>query len=1353
MNCPRCGAPANPSQAFCLVCAASLHVTNPPDDAPSKRRVTATDAALAQSFGRDIVLGRAFAFIGAQAFRKQGLSWVQRLLGGPAAARAQVVSLLDREPVALPGAVVSPSPLASLWLGAVTSDKALYREGRDEVHLLVVDPLAPGVEVVLEIKAQGVDFAKRPARLDARGAAAVTLRDLPTGDYEIRLRGAPSDAPACAFTVAAYRLAPLVASLADRRLEGDRLAVTLRLERFGQPVDGGVQLELSDRGQRIAQLAADARDGVVTATFTLRGEGPHSINVQLVADPSHTATVPIVGSRASERSLTTFSTLGYEVQGSLLPAEGSTPVRGIHLSEGAIRTSPFRLDRVDTGKARLTATVAVETARIVMIDPTFPGKRPGAVDVATCPHPASTDVNYVRGEGLFQGGHYAEARAVFEEVLASAPYALHPNYAYYVACCFAREGDKVRAMGAINAAIRDGWTDFELMARDEDLAALRGYPPYEALKAAGGQRETVLDDVPAGKTIEIDVPAPMAILAVGAYIGGEPWEGWAALVVPEAIRPQLTLPERALPGGDVRIHVDTGVSDDALSLYLIVKDARLLTADTPESRLAGGLKAMAEIAARELTVGKPTRSLADALPQHRPPPPPASFGMPMMNPPFMSPPGFGAPPPAPGGFGPPPGPPGGFGPPPSDGGFGAPPPPMAARGAPALVSAARARPPMVASPMPMVASPMPAAAPAFAPPPPGAPPPRAPSPYREAPAVPPPSVEEPELLFAGLVETRGGKGVVSLRLGPDFADYLVSAFVIAGRDWAPVEGRFRAEREVYVSLDLPAFVHPEDGAVGKLHVRSQGGARVRLSRDGVEVPLVRDGRALAPGASIEAGRSELSFLAGPGYFEAVIEDGSGAIERVARQVDVPGKLRRVARTVRFLEAGQRISRAEDPSVVSLRVLPGLDAPFRALVDATSDYGHACCEQTAAKMLAACAMYTLAGDRARRDRAEAIIVAGVRREASMWLRGKGFRMYPDSAATPDAYWGPKAARYLWNLALLRDLKGEAAPGRALGRALDEGLAMAADATSAYSLEWPPRRLSTCEDAYNAVRFGTGGAHALSLVDERTRGFGDPARSAGGAVVQRAEAAYGAAALLRAGGVTARQRALALANAVIAQIGPEGRLYSTVDSVAAIALMAELDAVGVLGGAAAVAIDGERLSSAEALRFAGEIRAIEAVEGVTAVEVGRVVEEDWATFHGRLPIAVRLLRGQVTTRRLNALDAVDLEVKLESGYKPGDLLWVCLPDALSRVVGGGQVKRFSLDFQGNDTLRVSLAATGVTVDRHGQPAPARFAVCVRNMFEEERGGNPGLLEVTVAPPPGAVSSGVDRVISALKGALGS
>jgi hypothetical protein len=109
-----------------------------------------------------------------------------------------------------------------------------------------------------------------------------------------------------------------------------------------------------------------------------------------------------------------------------------------------------------------------------------------------------------------------------------------------------------------------------------------------------------------------------------------------------------------------------------------------------------------------------------------------------------------------------------------------------------------------------------------------------------------------------------------------------------------------------------------------------------------------------------------------------------------------------------------------------------------------------------------------------------------------------------------------------------------------------------------------------------------------------------------------------------------------------------------------------------------------------------------------------------------------------------------VTIEGGYKPGDILWVALPDALSRVVGGGQVKQFSVDFEGQTTLRVPLAATGVTVGKTGQPGPARFAVCVRNMFEEERGGSPGTIEVTVAPP---ASGGVlAKVMSGLKGLFG-
>jgi hypothetical protein len=1195
MTCPVCGAFNAAGPTHCLRCRAAL-------PSSAARSPTVTDYALARSLGEAILLGRAFVFASKTAFEKPGLRWVQRFLGGARPARSLVISLFDRDAVELPGATMSPPDLPRLSLGAVTSDKALYREARDEVHLLALDPLAGGAEIVIELRASGVAFRKQPALLDARGAASVTLRDLPPGDYEARLLGAPESAPACAFTVASYRLAPLVASLVDRRLEGPLLAVKLRLESFGTPIDGKVKLQLTDRGARLDSVTAEARAGVVEASFTIFGEGPHAINAQLVSDPGRTATVPIVGSRAAERSRTVFSPLGVEVTGSLLPSEGATPVRGIFLSEGAVRATPFRLERVDAGRARLTAVAAVETAQIVILDPTAP---------------------------------------------------------------------------------------------------------------LDGPRTIALDDVVAGQVIDLDVPGPMALVLIGAWIDGAAWEGWATVITKETIAPSITAPATAAPGGDAVIHVATGRATDDASVYVVIKDARLLTPDTPASRLAGGLKAFAEAAGHALAVGAPTRTLASAIPT--PPPPSMPYeanwdeldGMPL---PALA---------APRG--------------------------MVEGAAPSMLPQG-ARSPSVAPPSHRSRSSVPASAPRRSRPPGGRTPSVAPKgaiagPYREASAQTPPSFDEPEVLFAGLVATQGGRATVSVRLGRDFADYLVEAFVIAGTDWAPAEARFRAEKDVFVSLDLPAFVHPQDSAVGRVHVGALGeGARVRVTHDGAAVLLHLDGVALDPGAPLATTRAELSFVVAPGRWEATIEDASGPRDSAAKDVEIPGKIRRIARAVRFLQPGESASLASDPSVVGLRVLPGLDRPFRALVDATADYGHACCEQTAAKMLAASAMYALAEDAERRGRAEAILLAGVRREEGMWLRGRGFKMYPESAAIPDSHWGALAARHLWSLGLLRSLRGPAAPGRALAQAIDEALAMADDASRAYGLAWPPTAPRTCEEAYATICFGPEGARAAAI--DRVRqlaGRGDAllasaSPQSSGAVGMRAESAYAAAALLRAGGPSTRALALALANAVIGALGEDGRLYSTVDSVAAIALMVELRAAAIVGAAGLVEIDGARVTTAEAVAHAGTLREVRAVDGVTAVEVARVVEEDWEKFSSKVALRVALEKNGAAARRSDALAALDLVVKLESGYQPGDLCWVCLPDALSRVVGGGQVKRFSVDFKGRDEVRIPLAATGATVNREGNEAPAHFAVCVRNMFEEERGGNPGLLSVTVLAPTG-------------------
>jgi hypothetical protein len=107
---------------------------------------------------------------------------------------------------------------------------------------------------------------------------------------------------------------------------------------------------------------------------------------------------------------------------------------------------------------------------------------------------------------------------------------------------------------------------------------------------------------------------------------------------------------------------------------------------------------------------------------------------------------------------------------------------------------------------------------------------------------------------------------------------------------------------------------------------------------------------------------------------------------------------------------------------------------------------------------------------------------------------------------------------------------------------------------------------------------------------------------------------------------------------------------------------------------------------------------------------------------------LERNEKILSRFLVGDELFLRVSLPE-YRDGDILWVCLPDCLSRIIGGGQVKRFSVDFRGAREVVVPLVATSITIDQRGAPRAQRFALCVRNMFEEERIGSTGPVEVLV------------------------
>ncbi|MDZ4835886.1 MAG: hypothetical protein SGJ27_19075 [Candidatus Melainabacteria bacterium] len=1290
---------------------------------------------------KNVMVGKAFAFLDPNVLKDSDLSWLAKMLGHKHGTPL-IVSLAGPESVTLAGVTIAPLKLDEFRLKSIVSDKDLYRQSKDTINLLVLNPTAPRSTATVSLNCNGSVSSRHHVELGENGEGSLKLRDLLVGDYQIFFEG--DEKPACDFVVAEYRLVPLVASLTSSSAGPDeQLDVVLHLESFGVPVNGPVRLNIMDVHTQIAMVSASATDGVVQATFQLKGAGPHSIAVQLEEHPSKTATVPLRGSREAERKETVFASLGTEVVGSLLPISVSAPVRGIYLKEGALKVSPISLDKVDDDRARFTVNVDISAMTVVVVDPTFPMAKPGAVDVSTAVHP-DADPLYKESAERFTSGKYAEACEKFESRRKHFDHP-HPYYSYWMACCYAKGGQVDEAVKALRQSIIEGWTDLSHLANDDDLSTLRGYEPYEKL-LTGGRLEVKFSNLSAGDKIDVAVGAPMSLVLIGAISNGKPWEGWCTVVTPSTVSAEVTVPEICTPGKKVTIKFST--ETNGASIYAIIKDARLTSADTPELKLAAAIKNYVEANGDRLANGSPADSLKQILSSASGRESgggawgmSGSFGSSPWNEMTMA--RLNATPPPPGFAG-------------SDlpqrrsaqsssddnswGGSdnlpmsGMAPTPMQQGGGPGekfgasmltgtmngsapLTLAESIRQKMFTS-VPMQAQAMP-----------------------EMPSAPAKKLaavfDDPEVLFAGFVELKKGKGSVKILLPDSFSNYTVESFAIGGMHWASKETRFKAAKDPYVQLTTPVFATKSEPGVGFVHVGSSTNAKVTVLFDGKPIQLYDAAGAKFDG-EVSGPSTAYTFVAEPGHFETILERDGSVAARHVKLVNEPGKLKRVVRSLRVLTAGDSISLKDDSNLYGLQVLPGLENDLTVLLDATADYSHCCCEQTAAKIMSGCAMYVQAnGDGNRKQIAESIILAGIKREQSMWMKGKGFKSYPHFPAQTDDYYGPKAARYLRNLSLLESNESKNSISKELKAAITSGLEMAEDAYKAYRLNWPPTLMANSEEAYNALCFtpGVDQTAALNLARAVDPNMEQSMKAEtvnpflGRKVGARLEQAYAAAALLRKGTSSDLKLALKLANTIISQFNEQGRLYSTVDSVAAIALMTELQNAGITRGGGKVELNGKTFTSDDAIAETETIQTLKVLEGAVTIAVERTVEEDWTKFEAGVPLRISLEKDGAHTRAFTAGDTVDLVVTLEENYTMGDLLWVALPDALSRVIGGGQVKLFSLDFAGANELRVSLAATGTTDGTGGTLREQSLALCVRNMFNEERAGNPGLIKVSV------------------------
>jgi hypothetical protein len=1256
-------------------------------------------------------VGQAFVFLSRKAFAGRSFAWLRHLeVAGSTADDMMVMPLLGARAVELPGVSLGPVKLEALNLRSLTSDKMVYQARKETVNILLFDAHNAGKRVDLDLRHNGQRYRTLTEQLDAAGAGHLLLHDLPPGEYDLSFNAEDNPDYFCRFSVAEYKLAPLVSSIIDQQYDPDsrKLALTANIESFGVPVNGRVKVEVYDGSRRDYSMEADCIDGNLSIHVAISGAGPHQLVFQVASDPSKTASAALIGTRQQERQETLFNPLGTEVVASLLPRANSQQIRGLHFSNGASRSTPLALVETKNGRMVLEARAAMQNLNLIAVDPKHPAPGEQAIVPTDANHPGLHDARYVRAKKLFNEGQIAAALAVFEECWQQdAP--LHPNYPYYIACCHARLGNAEQAKQYLRQAIACGWADYDHLASDSDLRALHGDPEFQVL-AAGGLRAATYGEVAPGQRVEIELFAPVCLMAAAAIVDGEPWEGWSAAVVPTATQCQIDCADSYEPGVQAELRFERLPENGRL--FVVVKDARLISQDTVSARLASRMKKYVDGASKRLAVGRTTRkgSLLSQLAV------PAASGWGSAGSVAVYGSAAGALRPAP--------------------------------QSPAVMAMAMQQ---VFGDAEMQSRPRREHALNHA----AFPAPgsrwyeddsllslentgvrgRSIADVAESSGSAIETQRQPEVIFAGFVAYSGSSSaVLHLQLPDTFADYLVEAFVTTGDDWCSAARTFKADKSQFVQLSLPLYACAEDRSAGVLYVRSRhSDACVELRRDGQPVEINGNGRECEGIISAGEQTRALSFIALPGTYEAVLTAKSGEqLSRQCRTVSLPGKLQHHVTSLRVLQPGETLALEEIAGAQRLSIAPGLQKSFDVMVNATADYEHCCCEQTAAKIIAGCAMYLLSGDgeggNKRRRLGESVIIAGIKREQTMWVKGSGLMSYPGFPVNPHL--GLAAARHLRSLSSMTQTGSGFQLSKELQAAIKTALEIAADAGK--DEQWPPSEVRDCWQAYQTFAFHpetSARQEALRFVRQQLPELkrDEPGRAEprdgiwhfmGESVHKRVERSFAAATLLRSGEPSSLADAMMLANLVIADVNEQGRLYSTVDSAAAIALVSELKSKFVTAGSK-LEVNGRTTTVAEAATSTELIGKLRVLERLVTAKIERVVEEDWSAFRSQADVRVQLMNNGSVVSSIKAGGQLELCVEIADGYNTGDLLWVCLPEALSRIYGGAQVKLFSVDFEGKNELRIPLAVT-CSAGRS-----ATLAVCLRNMFDEERAGNPGLI----------------------------
>lgn len=552
-----------------------------------------------------------------------------------------------------------------------------------------------------------------------------------------------------------------------------------------------------------------------------------------------------------------------------------------------------------------------------------------------------------------------------------------------------------------------------------------------------------------------------------------------------------------------------------------------------------------------------------------------------------------------------------------------------------------------------------------------------------------------DLVYSGLIRVKKD-ATVRIKLPDTIGQYDITAFSVSGMNWTEASTSVQVDKSCYIEPMIPQFAHPEDNVQAvAIGVRGPKTKKYSVKIDGVPATSI---------AEQEGDNVRLSWAAKPGIHEVVMfDDDDQEIDRIQRIVEAPGEEAVMTQELKLLKAGESYDISDDDGALSVRMLPGLQQELKVAVQICTDFSHSCCEQTSAKIMAACVAAVTGDSDSEKENAYQSIIRGEARLRSMYREGKGFLSYPGSSINQS--WSTLTAHRISNLSLVA---GEKLPDHA-SKAVASLISMGKDV------------LSSTKDAHSMLPMES------AYYRDNRKVTGDEintvlARLADASVWDysaKTEAAYCAAVLARAGRLDETIKAV---NAVSKAMGGTmgGAMHGTCECLAYLLMVLELRKAGIVPGTGGkAAVNGKEMEVLKAIEKQ-DISTVKAGKSACALRITRLSKIRFDEMHAGVQMKVSVT-GK-TGKTFRAGEKVVLNVQIQD-YADGDVICVALPECLSRIVAGTKSRKFQVDFAGKKELEIELVAGRKT------SGTQRWAAVVRNMYDGSRIGSVGLLNAEV------------------------